>query len=62
VPDNQKISLLYGTILELDSAVLWSLIGLLLCITIIGIPFSIQHFKLAKLTFIPFGAKIHSID
>lgn len=34
--------------------------GLLLCVTIIGIPFGIQHFKLAKLALLPFGAKIVS--
>ncbi|MCL1874088.1 MAG: YccF domain-containing protein [Clostridiales bacterium] len=34
--------------------------GLLLCITIVGIPFGLQHFKLAKLALIPFGAQIHS--
>jgi uncharacterized membrane protein YccF (DUF307 family) len=33
--------------------------GLIFCITIIGIPFGLQHFKLAKLGLIPFGAKIH---
>jgi uncharacterized membrane protein YccF (DUF307 family) len=35
--------------------------GLLLCVTIIGIPFGVQHFKLAKLAFIPFGAEIYRI-
>jgi uncharacterized membrane protein YccF (DUF307 family) len=30
----------------------------LLCLTIIGIPFGLQHFKLAKLSLMPFGAKI----
>ena len=29
--------------------------GLLLCITIIGIPFGLQHFKLMELAFTPFG-------
>jgi len=33
-------------------------LGLLMCITIIGIPFGLQHFKLAKLSLIPFGAQI----
>ena len=33
--------------------------GLLLCVTVIGIPFGLQHFKLAKLALIPFGAEIH---
>ena len=32
--------------------------GLLLCITIIGIPWGKQHFKLAKLSVAPFGKKI----
>ncbi|MDD6703945.1 MAG: YccF domain-containing protein, partial [Clostridiaceae bacterium] len=30
----------------------------LLCITIIGIPFGKQYFKLAKLSLMPFGAEI----
>ncbi len=32
--------------------------GILLCITIIGIPFGLQHFKLAALALTPFGKKI----
>ncbi len=32
--------------------------GILLCISIIGIPFGLQHFKLAKLALSPFGKKI----
>ena len=32
--------------------------GLLLCITIIGIPFGLQHFKMAGLALIPFGKEI----
>ncbi|HWP98680.1 MAG TPA: YccF domain-containing protein [Syntrophomonadaceae bacterium] len=32
--------------------------GLIFCITIIGIPFGLQHFKYAQLGLIPFGAKI----
>lgn len=34
------------------------LFGLLLCITIIGIPFGRQHFKLAALALSPFGKNI----
>lgn len=34
------------------------IIGAVFCITIIGIPFGIQHFKFAKLGLIPFGAKV----
>ncbi len=32
--------------------------GVFLCITIIGIPFGLQHFKMALLALIPFGKKI----
>lgn len=33
-------------------------LGLIFCITIVGIPFGLQHFKLAKLALMPFGAII----
>lgn len=33
-------------------------IGIVFCITIIGIPFGLQCFKLAKLCFMPMGTKI----
>ncbi|MBV8251252.1 MAG: YccF domain-containing protein [Chitinophaga sp.] len=33
--------------------------GLLLAITIIGIPFARQHFKLLTLTFAPFGKEVY---
>ncbi len=33
--------------------------GIVLCITIIGIPFGKQHFKLAKLALMPFGSEIY---
>lgn len=35
------------------------LFGVVLAITIIGIPFAKQHFKLAKLALMPFGAKVY---
>ncbi len=34
------------------------LFGALFCLTIIGIPFGLQHFKLAGLAFTPFGKVI----
>lgn len=34
-------------------------VALVFAITIVGIPFSVQHIKLAKLSLVPFGAKIH---
>ncbi|TYQ13082.1 UNVERIFIED_CONTAM: uncharacterized membrane protein YccF (DUF307 family) [Acetivibrio alkalicellulosi] len=41
-----------------EFAIMHLIIGGLFCITIIGIPFGIQHFKIAKLGLIPFGATI----
>lgn len=32
--------------------------GVLLCITIIGMPWGLQHFKLIELSLLPFGKKI----
>lgn len=34
--------------------------GLLFCITIVGIPFGMQHFKIAKCSLVPFGQYSHS--
>ena len=39
-------------------AVIAGLYVLLLCLTIIGIPFGVQCFKLAKLALMPFGASV----
>ena len=36
----------------------WLLLGILLCVTIVGIPFGIQCFKLARLSFAPFGRRV----
>lgn len=38
--------------------ILWGLAGLLLCVTIIGIPFGIQCFKIASFVFTPFGRQV----
>lgn len=39
-------------------ALFFALSGLVLCLTVIGIPFGLQMFKFAKLALMPFGAKI----
>jgi uncharacterized membrane protein YccF (DUF307 family) len=36
----------------------WIILGLLLCLTIIGIPFGKQCFKAARLTLAPFGKTV----
>lgn len=40
------------------SAIGWFICGLLLCITIIGIPFGKQCFKIAGVVILPFGKNI----
>ncbi|MCR5686876.1 MAG: hypothetical protein K6G58_02445 [Lachnospiraceae bacterium] len=36
----------------------WLLSGIIWCITVIGIPFGKQFFKIAKLSRTPFGAEV----
>ncbi len=40
------------------SGLAWIISGILWCITLIGIPYGIQCFKFAKLSFSPFGKDI----
>ena len=42
----------------LFAAIGWVLTGLLLCVTIVFIPFGLQFFKFAKLVLWPFGKEI----
>ncbi len=62
VYDDSTVSLLLNILWILFSgielAIAHIICGLILCITIIGIPFGMQHFKLAKLAILPFGASV----
>lgn len=49
--------LLCGIELALSSVAM----GAICCITIIGIPFGLQHFKFAALALTPFGAQIRNV-
>ena len=46
--------LLFGWSLALLSGAL----GLVLCVTVVGIPFGLQCFKFSKLALMPFGASV----
>ena len=37
------------------------IVGAILCLTIVGIPFGRQHFKLAALALTPFGARVATL-
>ena len=41
------------------SAISWLLSGLLCCMSIVGIPYGLQCFKFASLSFSPFSKKVH---
>jgi len=43
-----------------ELAIAHLVIGAIFCVTIVGIPFGLQHFKFAQLGLIPFGAKIQT--
>ena len=52
-----------GNIIWLVFGGLWlaitaALNGVLLCVTILGIPFGLQCFKIARLALMPFGAQV----
>ena len=51
-------NLLWFIFTGLLSSIAWFLLGILWCITIIGIPFGKQCFKLATLALAPFGATV----
>lgn len=40
------------------AAIVYALAGVGFCVTIIGIPFGLQLFKMAKLSLMPFGASV----
>ncbi|WP_144392928.1 YccF domain-containing protein [Pleionea sediminis] len=53
------IWLVFGGIFVVFSHLFW---GVVLCLSIIGIPFGIQHFKMVRLGFTPFGREIIELD
>lgn len=52
------VNILWLIFSGLELALGHAVMGLILCITIVGIPFGRQHFKIAKLALMPFGASI----
>ena len=54
-------NLLWCLLGGLVSALSWALAGLLWCITIIGIPFGLQFFKIARLALLPFGSRVVTV-
>ena len=59
---NSCLSLLFNIIWIVSAglciAITHITFGLLFCLTIVGIPFGVQHFKLVRLCFAPFGQEL----
>lgn len=49
--------LLGGLVMATEEVIM----GVIFCLTIVGIPFGLQHFKHAKLALMPFGAEIYRV-
>lgn len=52
------LNIIWIIVTGIPMAIHSALWGIILCITIIGIPFGLQHFKIAKLALMPFGATV----
>ena len=52
------LNLIWIIVFGIALTVISALIGLVFCLSIIGIPFGLQFFKFAKLSLMPFGATI----
>ena len=55
------LNVVWFLISGLELALVNFLLGLILCITIVGIPFGKQFFKIAKLALAPFGTRVVTV-
>lgn len=55
------VNVLWFLVSGIELAMLNFGIGCLLCLTVVGIPFGVQFFKIAKLALAPFGANIYRV-
>ncbi len=55
-------NILWCSVCGIEAATVFLITGILLCLTIIGIPFGLQCFKLAKYSYAPCGATIEKVD
>ena len=56
------LNIIWFLVSGLELAIYNALFGCILCITIIGIPFGMQFFKIARLALFPFGARVVKVD
>ena len=58
-PVSLLVNIIWLIVSGLPLAAEHAILGCALCVTIIGIPFGLQHFKLAQLALMPFGTCIY---
>ena len=54
-------NIVWVVLIGLWEAIAYLFVGALFCVTVVGIPFGMQIFKMAKLSLMPFGATVESI-
>ena len=52
------VNLIWIIFFDWEMALVNLIVGCIWCITIVGIPFGKQFFKMARLSFMPFGASV----
>ena len=57
-PVSLLVNILWLIFSGIELAITNAALGCVLCVTIIGIPFGLQFFKIAKLSLMPFGATV----
>lgn len=55
---NWTCNVLWAILCGWESFLSWIAVGILACLTIVGIPFGLQCFKLARVVLLPFGRKL----
>ena len=55
-------NVLFGSTIGAVTALFYLIIGLVLCITIVGIPFAKQCAKIARFAHVPFGSDVYDED
>ena len=51
-------NIVWVLVIGIWEAAFYAIAGLLLCVTVVGAPFGLQLLKMAKLSLLPFGAKV----
>ena len=51
-------NIVWVVLIGIWEAIAYCITGALFCVTIVGIPFGLQLFKMAKLSLLPFGAQV----